>query len=274
MSKPKPNPSDARPDSPPELPALKDIAALPAPGSFLEAARSLGVEFEGEELARLGRFLGMLLETNTRFNLTAIRSADEAWERHILDALGLVQFLADVEEGSRVADVGSGGGVPGLPLAIVFPGLRFTLIEATGKKARFLEAAAEALGLTNVRVTQERAEVLGHDREGHRGQYDAVLARAVGHLAVVAELCAPLAKVGGLLLMTKGQKAEEELGEAKQALHMLHLSAAGVVETPTGRIVALEKRRETPRTYPRRPGEPARAPLGLRQSDARARDES
>ncbi len=259
MSQPKTNP--------PDLPPLKDIAALEPPAFFVEAARAIGVEFEPQDLDRLGRFLAMLLETNTRFNLTAIRTPDEAWERHVLDAMGLVQFLAELGSGSSVADVGSGGGVPGMPLAIVLPDPRFTLIEATGKKARFLEAAANALALANVRVVNERAEVLGQDREGHRACYDVALARAVGHLAVVAELCAPLVKVGGLLLLTKGQKAEEELAEAKQALHMLHLTPAGVVETPTGRVVALEKRRETPRTYPRRAGEPARSPLGLK-SDA------
>lgn len=252
---------------PPELPPLKDIAPLEPPEAFIEAASGIGVELEPGDLDRLGRFLGMLLETNTRFNLTAIRNPQEAWHRHVLDALGLVQFLADLPAGSRIADVGSGGGVPGVPLAIVLPELSFTLIEATGKKARFLEAAAEALGLTNVRVVSERAETLGHDRERHRALYDAVLARAVGHLAVVAELCAPLAKVGSLLLLTKGQKAEEELIEAKSALHALHLTSAGLVETPTGRIVALEKRRDTPRTYPRRPGEPSRAPLGLKPGE-------
>ncbi len=252
------------PANPPELPPLKDIEPLVPPASFFEGAASLGVEFEPEDLVRLGRFLAMLLETNTRFNLTAIRTPDEAWERHVLDALALVQFLSELPPDARVADVGSGGGVPGLPLAIVLPEVRFTLIEATGKKARFLQAAAEALGLGNVQVISERAEMLGHDREQHRALYDAVLARAVGHLAVVAELCAPLAKVGSLLLLTKGQKAEEELAESKAALHALHLAVAGVIETPTGRVVVLEKRRETPRIYPRRPGEPARAPLGVR----------
>lgn len=251
------------PSTPQTLPPLKDIGPLQAPDSFLQSALALGVEFEPDDLHRLGRFLAMLLETNKRFNLTAIRSPEEAWERHVLDALTLMQFLAELPSDSRVADVGSGGGVPGMPLAIALPDVRFTLIEATGKKARFLEAAGDALGLQNLRVIQDRAEVLGQDREQHRALYDAVLARAVGHLAVVAELCAPLAKVGSMLFLTKGQRAEEELLGAKQALHALHLSVAGVHETPTGKIVVLEKRRETPRTYPRRPGEPARAPIGL-----------
>ncbi|MBL0921274.1 MAG: class I SAM-dependent methyltransferase [Phycisphaerales bacterium] len=158
--------------------------------------------------------------------------------------------------------MGSAGGPPGLIRAAVQPHLRFTLIESTGKKARFLRAAADALGLANVEVLSERAEDLAR-RDDLRAAFDAVLARAVGRIAVIAELTVPFAKVGGIVLLTKGQRADEELEEARAALHMLHVAVAGVVETPTGRIVAIEKRRVTPHAYPRRAGEAKRAPLGV-----------
>jgi 16S rRNA (guanine527-N7)-methyltransferase len=161
-------------------------------------------------------------------------------------------------------------------LAIVLPSLRFTLLEATGKKAEFLRAAAVRLGLDKVEVLCERAEKAGHDRGkrtdaegratrwgGHREAYDAVVARAVGRMAVVAEVCAAFPKVGGRILLIKGAQAEEELAEAKAALHLLHLRHAGTVQTPTGRIVVLEKPRTTPKDYPRREGEPKRSPLGV-----------
>src|SRR5262245_12333052 len=116
------------------------------PESFLDAARALGIEFDPGDVEQLGRYLALLLETNKSFNLTAITDPAEAWTRHILDALTLVQFPAElpIAEGdsARVIDVGSGGGVPGIPLAIVMPSVRFTLLEPTGKKAAFLERTA------------------------------------------------------------------------------------------------------------------------------------
>lgn len=274
----RPSSSPARPPAPPPArpPLSLDAAAtpIPAPAEFASACSALGIEFETGDLERLGRFLALLLQANTAFNLTAVTDPGEAWTRHILDAMTLMPLLAELPEGSRVIDVGSGGGVPGVPLAIVLPGVLFTLLEATGKKAEFLRAAAAVLGLHNVTVVQDRAERAGQDRGertggdaseragGHREAYDVVLARALGPLAVAAELCVPLAKVGGRVLLVKGQKAAQELAEAELALRELKAVHTGTVETPTGRIVVLEKRVRTPRTYPRRDGEPSRAPLG------------
>lgn len=233
---------------------------LQPPAEFLEAARAYGVVFEDQDLPRLARYLGLLLDANARFNLTAITDPGEAWMRHVFDALTLLGPLADLPEGAEIADVGSGGGAPAIPLAIVMPRARFTLIESTGKKARFLRETIGALGLDNAAVIDRRAEDAGRARET-RERFDAVTARAVGRINVVAELCAPLAKVGGVVLLIKGAKAQEELDEAQTALHRLHLAEAGTIQTPTGRIVALEKQRATPKMYPRRPGEPKRDPL-------------
>lgn len=235
---------------------------LAPPQSFLDSAAALNIAFDPPDLDRLGLYLALLLETNESFNLTSITDPDQAWTKHILDSLTLLPLLAELPEGSRVIDVGSGGGLPGLPLAIVLPGLRFTLLEATGKKADFLRRAAAALGLNNVDVLQDRAEHAGQDHRAHREQYDAAIARAVGPTATIAELTIPFAKVGGQALLIKGQKADKELAAAKQALHLLHAIHAGTIDTPTGRIVVLDKPRKTPRDYPRRDGEPKRAPLG------------
>ncbi len=244
----------------------------PPPDAFHTQAADYGLDFEPGDVAQFGRYLDLLYTANQSFNLTAIEDRDEAWIRHVLDSLTLLPLLADVPDKGQVADVGSGGGAPGLILAIAQPRLSFTLIETTGKKAKFLRDTADALGLGNVNVVSQRAEDLGQD-ESFRASFDAVLARAVGRIAVVAELTVPLAKVGGMILLTKGQRAEEELAEAKQALYLLHTSCAGVIDTPTGRIVAIEKRRATPHKYPRRAGEPKRAPLGVVAPQVQAGDE-
>lgn len=244
---------------------------LTPPTGWVERAESLGLTFAPGEVERLGQYLALLLDANTRMNLTAIRDADDAWEKHIYDALTLVPVLAEVSgvDGSpaEIIDVGSGGGIPGLVLACVMPGVQFTLLDATGKKCAFLSESAERLGLTNVTVVHDRAERAGRFGDGEcRARFDAVISRAVGRLAMLLELTVPLAKVGGLVVLTKGQKADEEVAEAKKALHMLHAAHAGTVETATGRIVVIEKLRESPKIYPRADGEPKRVPLGVKKA--------
>ena len=170
-------------------------------------------------------------------------------------------FLVSLEA-RTVIDVGSGGGPPGLILACVSPDIQFTLLEATGKKAAFLEEAVARLGLENVRVVADRAETAGRDREAHREQYDVVTARAVGPMPVLAELAIPFARVGGHILAIKGSRAQEDIDAAKEALYRLHSRVIDTHRTASGTIVVIEKDRRTPKIYPRRPGEPKRIPLG------------
>ncbi|MCH8344686.1 MAG: 16S rRNA (guanine(527)-N(7))-methyltransferase RsmG [Planctomycetes bacterium] len=247
------NPHDTRME-----PATK---SLRSPDSFRRAAEAFGLDFEGGDLERLGSYLAMLLEANTCFNLTAITDPDGAWIKHIFDSLTLLPYIASAQA-TRVIDVGSGGGLPGVPLAIAIPAVQFTLLEATGKKADFLGDVAGTLGLPNVEVINDRAETLGHDPH-HREHYDVVVARAVGRLATLLELTVPLAGVGGHVLTIKGRKATQEISDAKQALHRLHCAVVETSRTPTGTIVVIKKLRRTPNRYPRRPGEPKRSPLGF-----------
>lgn len=235
----------------------------------------------------MGRYLRFLRDANERFNLTAVSDPESMWTRHAADSLTLLPVIASALESDedlaagrvagapwRAIDVGSGGGLPGIPLAIALPDVRFTLLEATGKKARFLDDVVAALELSNVSVVQARAEEAGRDREHHRERYDFVLSRAVGPLATLAELTVPFAHVGGLVLAIKGERASEEVVEAKQALYALHTHALELMRTATGTIVPLRKMRVTPKIYPRRPGEPKRVPLGrARDPGPTARDE-
>ena len=233
-----------------------------APAAFDQATEEMGLAFEPGERERLGRYLQLLYEANTQMNLTSIRDPETAWMRHVMDSLSLVPVLASVEAG-RIIDVGSGGGLPGIPLSIVIPESRFVLLEATGKKAAFLKYVIDELGLDNVRVAADRSETAATHGSAHRGAFDVVVARAVGPLPVLVELTIPLATVGGFVVAIKGEKALQEIEDAAEAMSILRCEVVDMVESPTGTIVIIRKNNPTPRLYPRRPGEPKRRPLGL-----------
>jgi 16S rRNA (guanine527-N7)-methyltransferase len=230
----------ARPPLPLPIPA-----PLAPPDGFEARLAEIGVRLDPAALATLGDYLARLLAMNEQMNLTAIKDPIEAWEKHALDALTLVPLLADLGAGSGLVDVGSGGGLPGVPIAIARPDLRVTLVEATQKKAAFLSAVVAALGLANVEVRAERAEQLGAGEL--RGGFDAVTARAVARLTLLLPLTAPFAKPGGLLLLVKGQRADEELAEAKRVLVEQRTTHEKTVATPTGRIVVLRRGSGEPR---------------------------
>lgn len=226
----------------------------------------LGMEVEDVTLTKLAEYLHELLQANRRFNLTAIREPEAAWRRHIIDSLTILPAVDDLPENARVIDIGSGGGLPGMPLAIARPDLQVTLLESTGKKATFLRQCADKLGLGNVTVLQERAEKAGQDKN-HRGQYDAAVCRAIGVMAELLEYAMPLLKVQGRLLAMKGPRAEQELEAAGDALAILGAGEVQVAEAyPEGFelgtvIVDVRKAEPTPKMYPRLPGVPHQTPL-------------
>ena len=210
----------------------------------------------------LAEYLDLLLETNKQFNLTSVRDLDEAWERHILDSVTAATLLPKT---GALADVGSGGGLPGIPLAILRPDLDVALIEATAKKARFLETVVQTLGLPRVRVIQERAETVGQDPK-LRGTFQVVTARAVAPLNILLELTLPLLCVGGELLAFKGQRAKEEVEEASTAARILGAAELTLRQNLAGlhtdsALVSARKIRHTPSSYPRLPGTPKKCPL-------------
>lgn len=219
--------------------SLPDAKALAAPDDFDARLEALGISLAPEVTSKLGRFLGVLLSMNERMNLTAIVAPDAAWERHALDALSLVPELASLPSGARVVDLGSGGGVPAIPLALARRDLSFSLVESTQKKAAFLEDVAFELGLSNVEVFAERAERVG--RAELCGRFDAVTARAVANLSALVPLAAPFLRPLGSMIFIKGGRADEELAAAKAVMQRARVRHLGTRTTPTGRVVVLEK---------------------------------
>ena len=234
-----------------ELAAWLAFEPEPSPISCDDDARAMlsrcGIEISADEEARLGRYLGMLFATNERINLTRIEPAS-AWRRHVVDSLALLAPLASIEGVARAVDVGSGGGLPAIPLAIARPDVWWTLVESTTKKARFLEAVARRLGLANVEVVCARAEQAGHGPM--RETFDVATSRAVGGLGELVRISVPLLRIGGMMLAIKGERAAEEVAEAKQALHALHAHHVGEIRGETNTIVAIEKQRKSPAKYP------------------------
>jgi 16S rRNA (guanine527-N7)-methyltransferase len=187
--------------------------------TLLDGARGLGIELDESQCARLVAHLDLLDDWNTRMNLTAIRERPQQITKHVLDSLTLLPWL----RGKRVADIGSGAGFPGIPLAIALPGVHFVLVESIGKKCRFLEHVRDALVLDNVEVVQSRAETY---RPATR--FDTVIARAVGPLVDFVRNAGSLVTGGGRLLAMKGRYPEDELAKKLNgwkvvAVHPLHV---------------------------------------------------
>jgi 16S rRNA (guanine527-N7)-methyltransferase len=216
-------------------------------------------------LDRCERYVALLLDANARLNLTRVTQPAEVARLHLLDALAALPLI-DAWGVRSAVDLGSGGGVPGIPLALARPDVRWLLVDSVGKKAEALRSFAAELGLVNVEVAAARAEDLGRDPE-HRERHDLVAARACAALPVLAELALPLLRVGGTLLAWKGPLTagsdEFVRGAAAAALlgggePIIHASLA-----PLGDHILVEvpKVGPTPDRYPRRPGEPGRRPL-------------
>lgn len=209
-----------------------------------------------------------LLSSYDRANVIGTRDPDRVLLDHILDSLGCLLF-PPVAKAFDFADVGSGGGLPAIPLAVALPDASFKLFEATGKKAAFLEYVVESLGLSGIDILNTRVEEAAHD-PGLRASHEICTVRAVAKLPVLAEYCLPLLGVGGWMVAMKGGMPEAEYEEGGRAASRLGGRILQSVEVPllpemeqkTRQLVVLEKTTATPEIYPRRVGLPAKSPLG------------
>jgi 16S rRNA (guanine527-N7)-methyltransferase len=234
---------------------------------LISGARALlNLELTPAQLTAFQAYAVALRAWNDKVNLTAITDPDGIQVKHFLDSLSVLKVLPPGWGRLRWVDVGTGAGFPGLPLKIVCPELRLTLVEATGKKVAFCRAIVEQLRLTGVDVLKARAEELGQD-PAHREQYDWAVARAVAEMPVLAEYLLPLVRRGGHALAQKGEGAPAETHAAEAAVRRLGGQLAqivpvelpGVVETRY--LVVFDKLAATPPAYPRRPGVPSKTPL-------------
>jgi 16S rRNA (guanine(527)-N(7))-methyltransferase GidB len=224
----------------------------------------LGISLSSVQLEQFETYYRELVEYNSRVNLTAITGYEDIQLKHFLDSASLA--LAGIKGDEKLLDVGSGAGFPGLPLKIIFPGMKLSLLEATQKKARFLSEITAKLGLTGVEIISQRAEDAAQNPL-YRQKYTLVTSRAVADMATLAELTLPFCAVGGRVIAPKKGDIEEEMDRAASAIKKMGGRVSEIIKVDLpglqdGRkLVVLEKISNTPPQYPRRAGMPAKNPL-------------
>ena len=204
-----------------------------------------------------------MLEWNEKINLTAITEPDEIILKHFIDSFTIEKYI---EKSSKVIDVGTGAGFPGIPLKIIRPDIEMTLVDSLQKRITFLQEIINKLGMTQISAIHARAEEIGKD-ENHREKYDCVTSRAVANLTTLVEYMIPLCKIKGKTICMKGSNIADELEEAQKAIKILegkieNTESFTLPQTDIARnIIIIEKEKSTPKQYPRKAGTPAKQPL-------------
>lgn len=233
-------------------------------GYLKQGAGELGIQLDSIMMEQFRAYYELLMEENQKYNLTSIKGEKEVAVKHFLDSLTCVQFLE--QEPLHLMDIGTGAGFPGVPLKILMPKIKLVLVDSVRKKVEFLEMLITKLGFSDAQARWDRAEIMGNSVV-YREKSDVVVSRAVASLNVLAELCLPLVRPGGLFLAMKGPGAHEEAETAQKAIKLL----GGVIEKVEARIlpfipeernlILMRKENTTPNNYPRRPGIPAKKPI-------------
>lgn len=237
------------------------------PEQFFEALAQKGIELNDTQKSQFETYFHELVETNKVMNLTSITEKEQVYLKHFYDSL-ILDFFDDalIKDDLSICDVGSGAGFPSIPLKIVNPNLKVTIIDSLNKRINFLSQLVNKLGLEDVNLVHGRAEELGQNKQ-YRESFDLVTARAVASMTVLTELCLPFVKKGGQFIAMKADKANEELTEAKFAIATLggKIDKQEEFELPNSaglrNLIFVSKTKDTPKKYPRKPGTPSRKPL-------------
>jgi len=228
-----------------------------------EAAASFGMELSEKQIAQFEQYRAGILEWNEKVNLTAITDPEEFEIKHFKDSIMAAADPA-MEQAERIIDVGTGGGFPGIPLAILFPQKRFTLMDSLGKRIKIIDQLSREIGIGNVELVHARAEDLARKKE-YRQQFDICVSRAVANLSTLSEYCIPFVKIGGYFAPYKTAAAKDEITEGKKAVSILGGHLERVTEFSSGEldhtILWIKKVKETPSKYPRKAGTPSKQPL-------------
>ncbi|MEF3305300.1 16S rRNA (guanine(527)-N(7))-methyltransferase RsmG [Paenibacillus sp. GYB003] len=232
---------------------------------FTELLAERQLQLSDKQWEQFETYFRELVSWNEKMNLTGITEREQVYMKHFYDSLSL-SFFVPMSELSTIADIGSGAGFPSIPLRIVFPHLRVTIVDSLNKRIQFLNHLVQSLGLEHVTCIHGRAEDVAR-MNGQRDSYDLVTARAVARLNVLAEFCLPFVRKSGLFAAMKGADPEEELREAAFSLRQLRGVVKSVasfqlpIEQSSRHIILIEKVGATPQKYPRKAGLPLKQPL-------------
>ncbi|MBI2832315.1 MAG: 16S rRNA (guanine(527)-N(7))-methyltransferase RsmG [Chloroflexi bacterium] len=235
---------------------------------LIAGARKLWLELTPQQLQQFHTYYQEMMDWNKRVNLTSITAFEDVQVKHFLDSLTVVLAWEQLPQGAafRMMDVGAGAGLPGIPLKIMFPGIKLALLEATGKKVAFLQYITQKLGLDNVEVVAARAEEAAHDPQ-YRERFDVALSRAVAEMPALAELTLPFCAIGGMVIAQKKGDIAQEVSQAAKAIETMggklrEMKRIEIKELADDRwLVIIEKTSPTPPQYPRRSGMPAKRPI-------------
>lgn len=237
------------------------------PEIFTKNLAQYGINLTEKQKQQFATYYQELIATNEKVNLTRITDKEEVYSKHFYDSVTpLLEFKELFAGNKSLCDVGAGAGFPSLPIKILQPDLKVTIIDSLGKRLNFLKELIKKLGLENVTLVHSRAEDAGKNPE-LREKFDLVTARAVARMSVLSEYCLPLVKKDGYLVALKGPKAQEELNDAKKAIKILGGEVKEVKElvlpdsTDERTLIVIKKVSPTPNKYPRQAGTPARKPL-------------
>ena len=221
----------------------------------------LDIKDAEEKIRTLENYMEGILRWNEKVNLTAITDRMEFIQKHYIDSLMCAKSPAFTES-STVCDVGTGGGFPGVPLAVCFPEKEFILMDSLGKRVKIVNELCEEAGIDNVIAVHGRAEELAR-RPEYREHFDLCLSRAVANMRVLCEYCLPFVKRGGTFIAYKGVDCMQEVGEAEKAIRLLGGEQPRIEKLPQleHSLVFIRKKENTPKTYPRKAGTPAKNPL-------------
>ena len=231
---------------------------------LIKTLSSWNFKIDDIKISQLDKYYEMLIEKNKVMNLTAITEFDEVLVKHFADSLSICTIIPD--DVKSVCDLGTGAGFPGIPMAIAYPDLQFTLIDSLNKRIKFLQEVVDALGLTNVTLVHARAEEAGRNKL-YREQYDLVVSRAVANISTLSEYCLPLVKVGGFFISFKSGDIEDEIKQSGKAISKLggKLQKPVLFNLPDTNIsrsfLVIDKEKSTPKAYPRKAGTPSKEPL-------------
>lgn len=232
---------------------------------LVKGAKELGLEIKDREVEQFFKYKDILLDWNQRMNLTAITEDREVVIKHFLDSISCIK-MDQLKGGGRIIDVGTGAGFPGIPLKIIFPQLKLTLLDSLQKRINFLKEVCDELELKDVDFIHGRAEDYGRDKD-HREKYDYAVARAVAPLNVLVEYCLPFVKKEGYFICQKGRSLDEEIVDAKKAIKVMggKIVDKKAINLPFSDIIhnilVIEKTRETSTKYPRKAGKPSKNPI-------------